>query len=96
MVASRESLIRARSSVFGRKRIRKSMIVLDESEAVLGPGSVVIQRGTDHRWENRSGAPARMAFILVDGAFAAGLRDTLPGAALEALLEDPMAPGERE
>ena len=26
---------------------------LDDSEVVLGPGDVVIQRGTDHAWENR-------------------------------------------
>ena len=36
-----------------------------------------VQRGTSHRWENRSGAPARVGFILIDGAFTQGLRDTL-------------------
>jgi hypothetical protein len=29
------------------------------------------------RWENRSGATARVAFILIDGAFTRELRDTL-------------------
>jgi hypothetical protein len=29
----------------------------------------VIQRGTDHAWENRSDRPARMAFILIDADF---------------------------
>ncbi|HEY3903293.1 MAG TPA: cupin domain-containing protein [Streptosporangiaceae bacterium] len=47
------------------------------SETILRPGDVVVQRGTSHRWENRSGEPARMAFILVDGAFTADLRTTL-------------------
>ena len=52
-------------------------LVLDDSEVRLGPGDVVVQRGTDHRWENRSDALARMVFILVDGAFSDELRATL-------------------
>jgi quercetin dioxygenase-like cupin family protein len=46
------------------------VLVLDGSETVLRAGDVVVQRGTSHRWENRSDAPARVAFILIDGAFA--------------------------
>jgi quercetin dioxygenase-like cupin family protein len=53
------------------------VLVLDDTETVLRAGDVVVQRGTNHRWENRSGATARVAFILVDGAFTQGLRDTL-------------------
>jgi quercetin dioxygenase-like cupin family protein len=53
------------------------VLVLDDSETVLRAGDVVVQRGTSHRWENRSGATARVAFILIDGAFTQGLRDTL-------------------
>ena len=64
-------------------------LVLDDSETVLRPGDVVVQRGTDHRWENRSAEAARMAFILVDGAFTPSLRAVIPA---EALLEDPMHP----
>ena len=45
------------------------VLVLDDSETLLRPGDVVVQRGTSHRWENRSAETARMAFILVDGAF---------------------------
>jgi len=37
-----------------------------------------VQRGTDHAWENRSNRLARMAFILVDGAFSDELRTKLP------------------
>lgn len=45
-------------------------LVLDDgSETRLGPGDVVIQRGTDHAWENRSDGVVRMLFVLVDGAF---------------------------
>jgi mannose-6-phosphate isomerase-like protein (cupin superfamily) len=44
-------------------------LVLDEGEVPLRPGSVVVQRGTNHAWANRSGAPCRMLFVLVDGQF---------------------------
>ena len=41
---------------------------LDESTVKMKAGDVMIQRGTNHGWANRSNAPARLAFILVDGA----------------------------
>ena len=44
-------------------------LVLDDSEVQLRPGSVVVQRGTNHAWANRSGKPCRMLFVLVDGAY---------------------------
>ncbi len=44
-------------------------LVLDRGEAVLKPGSVVIQRGTNHAWANRSGRPCRMLFILIDASY---------------------------
>ena len=44
-------------------------LVLDDSEVELKVGSVVIQRGTNHAWANRSGKMCRMLFILVDGAY---------------------------
>ncbi|MBM3557475.1 MAG: cupin domain-containing protein [Alphaproteobacteria bacterium] len=47
-----------------------TLILDDRSETHLKAGDVVVQRGTDHAWENRSDKPARMAFILVDGRFA--------------------------
>ncbi|WP_084455495.1 cupin domain-containing protein [Novosphingobium rosa] len=53
-------------------------MILDDSEVLLTPGTVVIQRGTDHAWENRSDAVCRMAFILVSGEFDPELRATLP------------------
>lgn len=46
-----------------------TLILDDGSETHLQAGDVVVQRGTDHAWENRSDKPARMAFILLDGAF---------------------------
>jgi quercetin dioxygenase-like cupin family protein len=68
------------------------VLVLDDSETVLQAGDVVVQRGTNHRWENRSEATARMAFVLVDGAFTAELIATLGEDVLDGLLHDPMHP----
>jgi mannose-6-phosphate isomerase-like protein (cupin superfamily) len=48
-------------------------LVLDDSDVLLKPGSVVVQRGTNHAWANRSGKPCRMLFILIDGAYAPDL-----------------------
>ena len=41
--------------------------IMDEGETTLRAGDVLVQRGTRHAWANRSGQPARIAFILVDG-----------------------------
>ena len=41
--------------------------IMDEGETVLRAGDVLIQRGTNHAWANRSGQPARIAFVLVSG-----------------------------
>jgi len=54
------------------------VLILDDSEVVLKPGDVVVQRGTDHAWENRSGAVARAAFFHIDAAFSAELLGKLP------------------
>ncbi len=52
-------------------------LVLDTSEVLLKVGSVVVQRGTNHAWANRSGKPCRMLFILVDGAYAPAIAEAL-------------------
>ena len=44
-------------------------LVLDTQEVPLKAGSVVVQRGTNHAWANRSGRPCRMLFVLIDGAY---------------------------
>ena len=44
-------------------------LLLDDSEVVLGPGDVLVQRGTNHAWSNRGTIPAKIAFILIDGAY---------------------------
>ena len=33
----------------------------------LKQGDILVQRGTNHAWANRSGKNARVAFVLVDG-----------------------------
>jgi mannose-6-phosphate isomerase-like protein (cupin superfamily) len=54
------------------------VLVLDDGETVLGPGSVVVQRGTDHAWENRSDAVTRMAFFHIAAEFGDELLARLP------------------
>ncbi|TMH03824.1 MAG: cupin domain-containing protein [Betaproteobacteria bacterium] len=52
-------------------------LVLDDSHVLLKVGSVVVQRGTNHAWANRSGKPCRMLFILVDGRYEASIAAAL-------------------
>jgi len=54
------------------------VLVLDDSEVTLKKSDVVVQRGTNHAWENRSDRPARMAFFHIDAAFGAELLAKLP------------------
>ena len=39
---------------------------MDDSTVKLKAGDVMVQRGTNHAWANRSDKPARVAFVLVD------------------------------
>lgn len=47
-------------------------MLLDEEDVHLKAGDVVIQRGTNHAWSNRSAEPCVIAFILVDGEWSEG------------------------
>jgi len=40
---------------------------MDKGFVTLKPGDVLIQRGTNHCWENRGDVPARLVIVLVDG-----------------------------
>ena len=42
-------------------------MLLDDEDVVLKAGDVVIQRGTNHAWSNRSNQPCRIAFSSHDG-----------------------------
>ncbi|MEK8046878.1 cupin domain-containing protein [Ideonella margarita] len=52
-------------------------LMLDDSEVQLKPGSVVIQRGTNHAWANRSGKPCRMLFVLIGGQYEPSIAQAL-------------------
>jgi mannose-6-phosphate isomerase-like protein (cupin superfamily) len=54
------------------------VLILDDSEVTLKPGDVVVQRGTDHAWENRSNTMARAAFFHIDARFSEELVAKLP------------------
>jgi|SRR5580658_1238011 mannose-6-phosphate isomerase-like protein (cupin superfamily) len=40
--------------------------MMDEGEVSLKAGDVLIQRGTNHAWSNRTNEPAVVAFVLID------------------------------
>jgi hypothetical protein len=48
-------------------------LIVDEGETIVRSGDIVVQRGTNHGWANRSGQNCRIAFILIDGQFTEGL-----------------------
>jgi hypothetical protein len=48
-------------------------LIVDRGETVVRAGDIVIQRGTNHAWANRSGKNCRIAFVLIDGHFEGGL-----------------------
>jgi mannose-6-phosphate isomerase-like protein (cupin superfamily) len=43
-------------------------VVMEEGEAKLCAGDVLIQRGTPHAWSNRSDQPCMMLVVMIDGA----------------------------
>lgn len=43
-------------------------LILDEEETLLKAGDIVIQRGTNHAWSNKSNEPCIQLAILVDAA----------------------------
>jgi quercetin dioxygenase-like cupin family protein len=57
------------------------VMLLDDQEVHLKAGDVVIQRGTNHAWSNRSDRPCRMLYVLIDGEFDEALKEKLGGTA---------------
>ncbi len=49
------------------------VLIVDEGETTVRTGDIVVQRGTNHGWANRSDKVCRIAFVLIDGAFDEGL-----------------------
>lgn len=41
--------------------------MMEENQTVMNAGDILIQRGTAHAWVNRSGKPASVAFVMIDG-----------------------------
>jgi naringenin degradation protein FdeH len=54
------------------------VLILEDSEVTLRKGDVVVQRGTNHAWENRSDRVARAAFFHIDARFSKELLAILP------------------
>lgn len=54
------------------------VLVLEDSEVVLKKSDVVVQRGTNHAWENRSTGIARVAFFHIHAEFSRELLEKLP------------------
>ncbi|HXW73993.1 MAG TPA: cupin domain-containing protein [Steroidobacteraceae bacterium] len=54
------------------------VLLLEDSEVILRKSDVVVQRGTNHAWENRSEELARLAFFHIDARFSAELLERLP------------------
>jgi hypothetical protein len=48
-------------------------LIMDIGETVIRAGDIVVQRGTNHGWANRSGRNCRIAFVLIDGRYEDGL-----------------------
>ena len=82
---------RTRTVDYGVVLEGEAVLVLPGSERTLRQGDIVIQRGTDHRWENRSDTPLRMLFVLLDGEFTDELAARLPPDALDTPMDDPPA-----
>ena len=45
------------------------VLVLDTQEVALKQGDIVVQRGTNHAWSNRSNRPAIVAIASHDGGW---------------------------
>lgn len=42
--------------------------IMEASETTLRAGDILVQRGTNHAWSNRSGKPCKVVFVLIDGS----------------------------
>lgn len=49
------------------------VLIMDEGETICRAGDIIIQRGTNHGWANRSDRHCRIVFVLIDGKFEDGL-----------------------
>jgi quercetin dioxygenase-like cupin family protein len=76
---ARSPMHRTESVDYGVVLTGEVTLVLDDgSVTTVGPGDLVVQRGTDHAWENRGEDWTRILFVLIGGRFEDGLRAQLP------------------
>lgn len=69
-VSGRHPLMhRTESTDYGIVLDGEIVLLLDDDEAPLKTGDIVVQRGTIHAWANRSNRITRMLFVLTDGRF---------------------------
>ena len=40
--------------------------LMDSDETKMKAGDILVQRGTNHAWSNRSNKPCLVAFVLID------------------------------
>jgi quercetin dioxygenase-like cupin family protein len=40
--------------------------LMDNGETKMKAGDILVQRGTNHAWSNRSNKPCLVAFVLID------------------------------
>ncbi len=59
---------KTRTLEFGIVTDGELVLVLDTQEVALKTGDVLVQRGTNHAWSNRSGRPATVVIATHDGA----------------------------
>jgi mannose-6-phosphate isomerase-like protein (cupin superfamily) len=50
------------------------VLIMDEGETTVRAGDIIVQRGTNHGWANRSDRNCRICFVLIDGEFDAELK----------------------
>jgi quercetin dioxygenase-like cupin family protein len=74
----RSAMHRTRTVDYGIVLEGEVYLVMEGSETLLHPGDIVVQRGTNHAWDNRSDALARMVFILLAAEFAPELTASVP------------------
>ncbi len=50
------------------------VLIMDKGETTVRAGDIIVQRGTNHGWANRSDRDCRICFVLIDGEFERELR----------------------
>jgi naringenin degradation protein FdeH len=78
----RSAVHRTRTVDYGIVLEGEVYLVMEGSETLLHPGDIVVQRGTNHAWDNRSDTPAHVVFILLAAEFAPELTASKPNMAL--------------